>query len=675
MAVNVNQSGNAEGDVTSTGGEAARSTQERGREWMSILDFVTDARGGEARRAIILAGTFASGANDTAAVQAAIDWAMDDATGRWLYVPGDFTCTSDLTNVHDVHMYGPGSIKVGTGARWYVSADRLNTGFSPLGYNTLYVNPTGSDVNSGMAPEFAVATLQAAVDKFLAHDSGFKKIQLAAGVYRDEANLNSITSDKSRRLYVVGPTQSAWDNSAPPTEPVSISAITSANPAVVTAAGHGRSVNDQIMIFDAVKAASAEHESVGQIFTITGVSGNDLTLNADGSAWSAYVGSGRILDLTGSSPTAIFLGYKDTETYAITLDNGDYVDFNDITFVNWGTRTLSQNAGAIKVAGGSCVATLTNVHAYQCAHRVDARDFCNVYTSGGGYVWNCGAGDWAVGGARYTFGGDANPGTATLTTSTLYHKCIRAWDIWENCSGHCDGSIVLDCDGIGKIFGGSHAVSYYNRYTNTTGGALEGWIVGELGNLSRSSGSTDVVSGSFRNLVDRRLGTVIYSGDTGDSTRRQMQLLYRDTPNTTTANGTQQTLATYTIPQHMHTNVGDTFKIRAKFILGAGNVSNVDLRIKVNGTNFYTWNIPGSANQQSGYVEQEWTQNGSAFARASVILRVFDTATGTLNYERYSNFTPAFDPASSALPITITMTVQSGDVGQITVVEFYSDAM
>lgn len=656
--------------IADTAASIARRLGERAREYMSMLDFVMD----EARREIILAGTFQSGANDTSAVQAALSWATADTTNRWLFVPGEFTCTADITGLHDAQLYGPGSIKVGTGARWYVSPSQLNTGFSPLGYNTLYVSASGSDSNSGLAPEFAVLTLDKACDKLVGHNEGFKKIQIAEGVYRGTANLFANEGSKAQKLVIMGPTpSSSWDNSTPPTAPVAITAITAANPPVVTAAGHGRSIGDKVMIYDAEKAASAEHESVGQIFTISSVSGNDITLSANGSTWSAYVGSGKLIDLTGSSPRAIFLGTKSTSTYAITQDTGDYVEYNDLMFVNWGTRATSQNAGGISVVNG--YASLSNIHAYQCGQRVVGRDFTRVFTNDGGYVYNCGVGDWAVGGARFTYGGDSNPGTATLTTSTLYHKCIKAWDIWEDCSGHCDGAIIKDCDQVGEIFAGSHAVSYYNRYTNTTGSPLVGWVVNALGNLSRSNGATDVVSGTFTPIVDRRAGgTVVYSTDTGDKIRRTETLLYRDLPNSTTANGVDQTLMTYTIPAMHGAQAQTSFKVKSKFIV-TNTLGVVELRVKVNGTNFYTHTIPAYANQQSGFMEVEYIPNSSGFARASVHIRVFET-NGALQYERYSNYTPTFDTRTADLTLTLCMRIaDAADTGQYTVAEVWADNM
>lgn len=676
MAVIVTNPSNAVAGSSfqSDGGEVERDLGERGREHMSMLDFVTDARGGEARRTIILSGAFQSGANDTAAVQAAIDWALQDVTGRCLYVPGDFICQQDVIGLHDVQMYGPGLVKVGTGSRWYVSANKLNTGFSPLGYNTIYVDAiNGSDSNSGMAPEFALATMQEAVDKFVGHDSGFKKIQVAKGVYRDTCNLNAIESSKAHRLYVVGPAKT-WDNSSPPPEPVDISAITQANPVVITAAGHSCSINDEIMIFDAVNGSSGEHDSVGTIYTVTNVSGNDVTINASGINWAAYSSSGKLLQLTNGTPTAIFLGAKATDEYAIVQDADDYVEYTDLTFVNWGTRaTTSQNAGGIRASGGNAV--LTNVHSYQCYCRSTIRDF-SVGVVTGGYVWKTANGDWAVGGARFTFGGDANPGTATLTTSTLYHKCIRAWDIWENCTGHCDGSIVLDCDEIGKVFGGSHVVSYYNRYTNTGASALKGWTCAALGNISRSTGATDVVTGNFADLVDRQAGgTVIYSTDTTNKIRRQKTMVYRINPNSTTANGVEQTLATFTIPKGMHNQPYDTFELYGTFVLN-NPTGNVLIRTRVNGSNFYTFTIPPYATaQQSGEISVRWTRNDALNARAHVSIRVFETATGTLTYERFSNYTPAWDSQTADLPITATMVVPAGNTGQYSVIEMFSDCM
>lgn len=658
---------------TSLQGEVARSFEERGREHMSMLDFVTDARGGSARRMIILAGTFQSGADDTDAVQAALDWANDDATGRWLFVPGDFICQRDLTGVHTVNLYGPGSIKVGTGARWYVSPTKLNTGFSPLGYNTIYVSATGSDTASGMAPEFAVLTGAKAIEKFVYAQSGFKRIIVAKGVYRDSWSLSTVESSKVNKIIIQGPTRSAWDNSAAP-KPVTISAITSANPAVVTAAGHGRSIGDEVFIYDAVTGSAAEHGSIGRIHTVTNVSGNDLTLDVDGSAWAAYSSAGKLVPILATSPTAIFLGAKNTATYAINQDSSDHVEYSDLTFVNWGTKTSStlspQNAGGIVVATG--YAALTNVHAYGCAHRVTARDYSRVLATSG-YVYDCSQGDWAVGGARVTFGGTANPSDATSTATTLYEECDMAWDFWEDTSGHCDGSIVKNCTSIGRIYTGSHVVAYYNRYTNTTGSPLLGWDV--RGNLSRSDGTTDVVTGEFADLIDRKAGgTLIYSGDTGINTRRQKTLLLRDLPNTTTADGTERTVTSYTIPQNTHVAPYSNFEFKARFVLN-NTTGNVVIRVKVAGSSFYTYTIPPYASQQSGELEVIYTKLSTGFARASAKIKFFETATGTVTYERFSNYVPGFDPSAGSVAVSMTMNVAAGNTGQCHVCEFWSDSM
>ena len=96
-------------------------------------------------------------------MQAAINWALSDTNRNVLYLAGNVWVSSDLLNLHDVQIIGPGTVKVAAGPTWYVQPSFLNTGFSPLGPNTLYINSTiGNDANSGLSDAFPVQTVSRA---------------------------------------------------------------------------------------------------------------------------------------------------------------------------------------------------------------------------------------------------------------------------------------------------------------------------------------------------------------------------------------------------------------------------------------------------------------------------------------------------------------------------------
>lgn len=62
---------------------------------------------------------------------------------------------------------------------------------------TLYVNAsTGDDTNTGSASDAALATIQAAVDKLGTSIRGTATINIAAGTYREEVNINNISGGK-----------------------------------------------------------------------------------------------------------------------------------------------------------------------------------------------------------------------------------------------------------------------------------------------------------------------------------------------------------------------------------------------------------------------------------------------------------------------------------------------
>lgn len=200
--------------VTATGGTTARTLADRTSEIMSVLDFVSDT----SLHAAIIAGT--SSANATTYVQAAIDWAYAAPTRRALRVFGDFVCTSDIAHIHDVQLWGPGSIKVGTGRKWWAEPNEKNTTFSvPM---TLYVDAVnGSDSNSGLSPGsgFALLTLQKAADILDVYGLlwGYWRIILAAGTYTSGATFFGMQNTRENPLYISGPTPaSAWSKASPP---------------------------------------------------------------------------------------------------------------------------------------------------------------------------------------------------------------------------------------------------------------------------------------------------------------------------------------------------------------------------------------------------------------------------------------------------------------------------
>ena len=69
-----------------------------------------------------------------------------------------------------------------------------------------------------------------------------------------------------------------------------ITGITRANPCVVTAAGHGRSIGDRVHLIDVVGMTQVN----GQYYQITAVNGNNVTLNVDSSAFTTYTSSGKM---------------------------------------------------------------------------------------------------------------------------------------------------------------------------------------------------------------------------------------------------------------------------------------------------------------------------------------------------------------------------------------------
>lgn len=144
-------------------------------------------------------GALTLSAADYPSPEAAVEAAM--STGKPLYwPPGDRTTTANVPDLHKVRNSGPGRVL------------RDGIAFSPspgdTATNTLYVSPSGSDVNDGLTPGRAFLTFQAAFDALIGYGPilrGNWVIEAAAGTYPIATGQHTLTTQSKNRVVVKGP--------------------------------------------------------------------------------------------------------------------------------------------------------------------------------------------------------------------------------------------------------------------------------------------------------------------------------------------------------------------------------------------------------------------------------------------------------------------------------------
>lgn len=595
-------------------------------------------------------GAVGDGTDETTKVQAAIDWANASPTTRELLVPGQFYCASDLTNLHSVRMTGPGSIRIGTGAAWFVEPDRLNTGFVPLTAITLYVSPAGSDSASGLAPEFAFATIQAAADALSKKRiyGGRVRIQLEEGVYT--SGLNTAFLDLLQGgtpLEILGPTVSAWNNTTPPTDPVSITGITSANPPVVTANSHGRSNGDKVFIGLAQRSGGM-HASDGAIYTVANVAPNTFELQGvNGTGWAAYTSGGKVYALVGAAPKAIFYGTGNGSGIGFNLQRYERINVNDVAFIAWGSKAGTADEGGLIARTFANVIT-SNVHCFDCTQGIVIRDESTGIVLGG-WAHNCATGFKAIH-SRFTLGA-SNPGS-TLTTTPIVQVCSVGADVWEMASGHADGNIFKDCPIEAWVRKNSQAVLAYNQFINT--GSVKAGVTVQQGCYANvdTDNSSNVWTGLYRPRVRRRGNTTLESnGNVLSWLTHQRGNLTSPTPGAGEA-----TIMTLPISQGQMTEVGQGIRVKAS-IGGTWANGNVVLRLKLGATTLATLTSASNVAGRNLKAEFELTQNGFNFVRMDVLS--YDTISGTTT-PRYAYAGAAFDVSAANQTFTVTAEIVSG---------------
>lgn len=587
--------------------------------------------------------------NDAAALGRLFAWAAIDPKRRTVRVNGRCYSATDIPALHTIRAVGPGSVRVGAGLEYFVDPDDRSRGYGGLGFNTLYIDPVaGSNSNSGLAPEFAFLTPQEAFDKVLFKYGsplpGYWRIYLAQGVYRTGINTWSMEGLRSRPLEIIGPTVSTWDNTAAPPEPRTITAITAANPPVVTSAAHGLSNGTQVFIGLATKSGGA-HESDGAIYTIANVTTDTFELQGvTGSGWSAYTGGGRALALTGSMPKAVFYGTGVGAGWAFNVDGNDNVTISDVVGMNWGTKANAGDEGVVRISTMSQART-QNVHAYYCSKGVEIRDG-SIGSALGGRHMECYEAFKGLH-ARYTFGW-ANPSTATRTDTPILKNNTYGVDIWEMASGHADGMIFIDNTSDITVRKNSHCVAIFNRFTNT-GAAKAGITVVEGGYLGYQE-SSDVWTGSFRPRVSR----TSYASVGSNNFARTWQSIVRNQHSAWTGGSGEQTVHSVVIPQGRMNAAGEGLRSKLYFA-GTWANGNLVVRYKANGVAFHTVTLAANASAREVKLEWEGCQNGFGAVRGVRTMGAF-TSPSTFAFETRAA-TPTMDTSAGAVTFDLTVEV------------------
>ena len=218
--------------------------------------------------------------------------------------------------------------------------------------------------------------------------------------------------------------------------------------------------------------------------------------------------------------------------------------------------------------------------------------------------------------------------------------------MWEGAEAHFDGAIVKDCTNIAYVYGaGSHLVSYYMNLINTTGSPLEGYIVEHGGNLARSNGQTDVITGAFAPIVSRRDATITYSSET----RNSWQSVYTRQLTLTPASG-QQTVPTTPILQYEMNTSPQGFRAEL-WDIGTNANDTIILRVKLDSTVVYSRTEALNASAR----EMRWVFEGHAngFDAVRMTFQGLELI-GSTTTSRFDISSPAFVTSGGNQTLTVT---------------------
>lgn len=590
--------------------------------------------------------------DDSAAVQDLVDWAMVDPKRRKAVLLGQVFCASDITNFHDIRWDGAGSVRIGTGSDFYPNPNNRNRGFSGLGYNEIWIDPlNGNDANSGLATEFPIKTCarnNQVMCNYGGYMPGYWRTKLKEGVYTETLVSFLFVTQRGAPWIIDGPAVAAgWNNSTPPDKPTAITAITSANPPVVTANSHGRSNGDKVFIGGAL-AGGSPHASDGAIYTVANVTANTYELSGiNGTGWAAYTGSGKSYNLHRSAPLAIFYGAGDSGFTGIQVDGGKYAEVNNVAFIMCGTKVSGGEATGLLGSGVGNRVKGTNVHFLDCNRGANIRDK-SVGEIASGWVYNCGAGLMSIDG-RYTFG-VSNPGTGweTRTDTPLYDNCQIAVDIWEMASGHADGSLFIDCATEAYVHNNGHLVAYRNRYTNN-GAAKSGLICDRGGFLSmgNSPSADNIFTGSYRPRYSLRIGSIQH---------RPLDKQWRTVSKVNNQGHTsgEVTQISFTALNGELSDQGSGFRIRSKF-LETHTAGTFTITVKADAVTIGAITVAANASFQRTDFEFSAHQNGGGGLRWTIF--ALNSAAGILTNSGSFAFTGSADTVFS---MTTTMTGIAG---------------
>lgn len=589
--------------------------------------------------------------DDSVAVQALVDWALVSPRIRKAAILGTVFCASDIIGFHDVKWEGGGSVRIGTGSAFYPNPNNRNRGFSGLGFNEIWVHPDGDDANSGLAAEFPIQTFarnNQIMCNYGGYMPGYWRTKLLEGVYTETLVSFLFVTQRGAPWIIDGPTPAAtWNNSTPPDKPTAITAITSANPPVVTATAHGRSNGDKVFIGGAL-AGGSPHGSDGAIYTVANVTANTYELQGvDGTAWAAYTGSGKSYNLHRSAPLAIFYGAGDSGFTGTQIDGQKYAEVNNVAFIMCGTKVSGGEATGLLVSGGGNRVKGTNLHFLDCNRGANIRDK-SVGEIASGWVYNCGAGLMSIDG-RYTFG-VSNPGTGweTRTDTPLYDNCQIAVDIWEMASGHADGSLFIDCATEAYVHNNGHLVAYRNRYTNN-GAAKSGLICDRGGFLSmgNSPSADNIFTGSYRPRYSLRIGSIQH---------RPLDKQWRTVSKVNNQGHTsgEVTQISFTALNGELSDQGSGFRIRSKF-LETHTAGTFTITVKADAVTIGAITVAANASFQRTDFEFSAHQNGGGGLRWTIF--ALNSAAGILTNSGSFAFTGSADTVFS---MTTTMTGIAG---------------
>lgn len=275
--------------------------------------------------------------------------------------PGVITCTS--------HGFSNGDEVIINGVTGMTQLNNRNFVVANVTTNTFTLQDTFGVVNIDTT-NYGVYVSGGTINKIYEIASPYRLADLFALKYGQNADVMYIVHPNYEPMKLTRSANISWaitkfDRSGDPfLVKKTISGVTAANPAVVTATGHGYSTGQQIIINAVIGMTQLNNSIHGTVYTITKVDTDNFSLNGvDSSAYTAYSSAGYASD-KGLLPGAIafyqgrlFYGYADEFPESIwgskPLDDTGNPQYDDLTVGATATDalkfTLSPTSGKVDV--------------------------------------------------------------------------------------------------------------------------------------------------------------------------------------------------------------------------------------------------------------------------------------------------------------------------------------